>query len=650
MGSKIRRIFEFGPFRLIPEERQLLRGEEPIPITPKAFDLLVALVANGGHLVQKDELMQRIWPDSFVEEANLSVKMSELRKVLGEGPNENHYIETVPRQGYRFVASVIELPLVPVLDEAIAVDEIPAHVDGPIVDDATGRPRAKASYAWLYFVGAAILIGAVAIGFFRGPLFGTREVGNIRSIAVLPMANLSGDPAQDYFADGMTETLISGLARVGALRVISRTSVMQYKDTQKQLPAIGRELDVDAIVEGSVQRFGDRVKITVKLIDAANDRLMWTQNYDRELQDILVFQNDIARAVTDAIQVKLTPQEETRLAAVRTIVPAAYDYLLRGRYYLDRQTKSDNESAIQMFEQAVTADPNFAAAHAALAQACVWRFFLFTPNEKQWEEKAYVAVEKALALDPDLAEAHLARGRLFWTPSNNFPHDQAIQEYRRALELNPNLDEARNQLALIFSHVGLLDESLGELQKAVAINPSNTVARYRIGETLLFSAEYEKALEAFRNVPREANPALIGYQTAWGLLHLDKKDEATATLNDFLRNYPEDNGGLYTSVQAVLAASTGREREAEEKIALAIEKGKGFGHFHHTAYHIACAYALMNRPEQAMEWLRKAADGGFPCYPLFENDESLRSLRSRPDFRSLVDELKRRTERYRSLL
>jgi TolB-like protein/DNA-binding winged helix-turn-helix (wHTH) protein/Flp pilus assembly protein TadD len=652
MDDQQTQIFEFGPFRLIPKERRLLRNSLVEPLTPKAFDLLTALVENAGHLLTKEELLKQVWPDSFVEEANLSVKMSELRRVLGESPNDNQFIETVPRKGYRFVAEVIERSADLITPPAATTSETEpstfTEAEANTGQTGTSPTRPRSQYAWIVAVSAVLLIGIVALWFGRERFFGGNEASPIRSLAVLPMANLSGDPSQDYFAEGMTETLISGLAKVGSLRVISRTSVMSYKGGQKQIPDIARELDVDAVVEGSVQRFGDRVKIDVKLVDARNDHYIWSESYDRQISDILALQNEIARTVTQAIQLKLTPQEETRLASAKPIDPVAYDYLLRGRYYFDHQTKTDNQKAIEMFEQAVSADPNFAAAHAALAQACVWRFFLFTPDEKRWEEKAFVSVEKALSLDPDLAEAHLARGRLLWTPSNHFPHDKAIEEYRQALDLNPNLDEARNQLAVVYSHVGLLEESLDELHKAVAINPSNTVARYRIGETLLFSGKYAEALDAFRNVPREANPSLIGHQTAWALIHLNKNAEAAATLDQFLKDYPDDNGGLFTSVQAVLAALEGNRSEAEAKIQIAIEKGRGYGHFHHSAFHIACAYALMNDPGKAIDWLKTVADGGFACYPMFEHDPLLENVRKDPRFNELISDLKSKWGRYSS--
>ena len=500
---------------------------------------------------------------------------------------------------------------------------------------------------------AAIVIGlvALAIWFTRQPKTPTPATARpIHSLAVLPMENFSGDPGQDYFADGMTETLISGLAKVGSLRVTSRTSVVQFKGSQKPLKQIAKELNVDAVIEGSVQRFGDNILVGVRLIDAETEDLIWSKEYKSDLRDVLTMQNELAQAVTQAIRIKLTPQEQSRLAERRRINPAAYDDFLRGRYYLNRQTQSDNDSAIQSLNRAVEADPEFAGGWAELAQAYVWKLFLFAPNEKDLQQKAFVAVEKALALDPDLAEAYLARGRLLWTPANHFPHDQAIQEYRRALALNPSLDEARNQLAVVLGHVGLEDEALAELDQALKTNPGNTLARFRVGEILLFKGEHEKALAALRNVPAETNPSLVGHQIVLALFDLGRKDEAAATLEKFLKDYPEDNRGLFTSLQAMFAAEDGQRGVAEEKIKLAIERGKGFGHFHHTAYHIACAYALMNRKEEAIKWLESTADNGFPCYVLFATDHNLDSLRQHPRFQQFMARMKHDWEKYKSLM
>jgi serine/threonine protein kinase/Flp pilus assembly protein TadD len=503
-----------------------------------------------------------------------------------------------------------------------------------------------------------LILAAIVAGLIITTLIAVRSYRNgstqapsskITSVAVLPMTNVSGDPAQDYFVDGVTETLIAGLAKVGELRVMPRTSVMQYRNAPKALTDIARELNVDAVIQGSVQRIADRVQIKLELIQPSTDRHLWSENYDRELRDVLTIQNEVAKAVTQAVQIKLTQQEQLRLAGSRQIDPVAYDYFLRGKYYLGRQTKDDNLKAIEMLDKAVATDSNFAAAHAELAQACVWRLFLFAPEERNLEEKAFVAVEKALSLDPDLAEAHLARGRLLWTPSNNFPHDKAIQEYRRAINLNPSLDEAHHQLALVYSHVGLLEEAQQELEQTLIINPSNHLARYRVGETMLFQCRYEQALTVLRKVPPEVNPALVGHQIAYVLFSLGKKQEASETVKEFLKKYPEDNRGLLTSLEAVLAASGGQESIAEDKIKLAIDKGKGFGHFHHTAYFIACAYALMKKPDQAIKWLEQAADEGFPCYPLFERDLNLSNLRQDERFITLLTKLKQQWESYKAL-
>lgn len=630
--------FEFGPFRLIPNESQLLRDGEPVPLTPKSFDLLVVLVQNAGHLVEKGELLNRVWPDSFVEEANLSVKMSELRRALGAVSDGSQYIETVPRRGYRFVA------LVTAIEDAVADES--AEVTGP-APVLFGR-------WWIFFLVAVPVAFAVLVAFnvkgARDRLFGSATPNTISSLAVLPLEDLSGDASQEYFAEGMTDALITHLAQIGALHVISRPSVMQYKGARTPVTDIGRELNVDAVLTGSVLRADQRVRITAQLINVASGRTLWSDSYERDLRDVLSLQREVTRDIVSEIKIKLTPQEQVKIGNSQTVDPAAYDQYLRGKYYLYRQTKGDNETAIAALEAAVAADPTFAAAHAELAQAYVWRLFLFAPEEEQLAEKAFVSAEKALALDPKLAVAYLARGRLLWTPANHFPHEKAIREYKRALELDPNLDEARNQLAVVYNHIGAFDEALRELNLAVQTNPSNSLAQYRIGETHLFQRKFEEALAELRRVPKEVNPALVGHQMVWALFNLGRRDEAEATLAQFLADHPEDNRGLYTSLQAVLAASYGQNAVAEEKIQSAIKKGKGFGHFHHTAYHIACAYALMNKPEEAVHWLAVAADDGFPCYPLFEAETNLNNIRKDPRFIELMTKLRSQWEHFQTVL
>ncbi|HEV2827608.1 MAG TPA: tetratricopeptide repeat protein, partial [Pyrinomonadaceae bacterium] len=502
----------------------------------------------------------------------------------------------------------------------------------------------------LMALGVVLIIAALVYARFFRQSSKTATPSEIRSLALLPLDNLSGNTSQDYFADGMTDALISDLARVGALRVMSLPSVMQYKGTRKSLSEIGRELNVDAVLTGSVVRSGERVRINVQLMHAGSEQNVWTKSYERDLRDVLALQRELTQDIGNEIRIRPTPQEQVQVGNVRPVVPAAYDEYLRGRFFLNRQNKEGNETAIEALEHAVGIDPTFAAAYAELAQAYVWKLFLFAPSEGQWEEKAFVAVEKALSLDPNLAVAYQARGRMLWTPANHFPHEKAIREYHHALTLNPNLDEARNQLALVYCHIGAFDEALQESEKAIKINPNNNLAQLRIGQTLNFQGKYEPALSALRAIPQEANPALVGYQIAWALFNLGRKEEASDMLEQLLKKYPEDNGGLFTSVQAVLAASDGKERVAEDKINSAVKTGKGFGHFHHTAYHIACAYALMNKPEPSIKWLEVAAEDGFPCYPLFERDTNLNNVRQDARFITLMAKLRQQWEHYKTIL
>lgn len=339
-------------------------------------------------------------------------------------------------------------------------------------------------------------------------------------------------------------------------------------------------------------------------------------------------------------------------SSAKSVNSAAYDYYLRGKVNIGSENRENNESAIKLLEQAIAADPNFASAYAELARAYIIKAFQFAADaeKKKLNEDAEVAVEKALTLNPDLPEGHFARGQLLWTHAKRFPHEQAIQSYKRALALNPNLDEAHHQLGMVYSHIGLFEKSWEEIEKALAINPANTLARFRLGVVNLYRAKYEEALAIFKTVPHEANPALLDRTMATALFQLGKTQEASDIVEEYLRAYPTDEGGNVTSVKAMLLAKAGQEREAEETIQRAVGIGKGFGHFHHTAYNIASAYALLNKPEQAVRWLQAAADDGMPCYPLFESDPNLNSLRNDERFIAFMAKLKQQWEHYNATL
>ena len=347
-----------------------------------------------------------------------------------------------------------------------------------------------------------------------------------------------------------------------------------------------------------------------------------------------------------------TPKHLASGAAVMSANPAAYDAYMRGMVNVSSENPADNEAAIKLFEQSVAADPNFAAAYAELARAYTIKARYLRPvaEKKKLNEDAEVAVDKALAIDPNLAEGYFARGLMLWTPYKRFPHEQAIQSYRRAIELNPNFDEAHHQLGFIYLHIGMLDKAWQEIQKALAINPGNTLARYRLGVIDMCRAKYEEAFQIFNSTPLEQNPSLLAFYTSNALFRLGRNEEASAIIEQFFKDYPKDEGGLVTSVKAMMLAKAGKNREAEATIQHAIEIGRGYAHFHHTSYNIASAYALMNQPEPAMKWLQVTADEGFPCYPLFEGDANLDNLRKDPRFIAFMAKQKQQWEHYTATL
>jgi TolB-like protein/DNA-binding winged helix-turn-helix (wHTH) protein/tetratricopeptide (TPR) repeat protein len=621
------------------------------------------LLEQPGEVITRDEVRQKLWPaDTFVDfDHGLNNAVNRLREALGDSADHPRFVETVARRGYRFVAAINGDPRISSND---AVDHrVPdanhdrslASVREPIRGSQTptivataGPPRRR-----------TIVIGAVVVVTLLGmvlrsnverrwqSVLGRVRPVRIQSVVVLPFENLTGDAAQEYFADGMTDALITELAQIQALRVISRTSAMQYKGTKKLLPQVATELDVDAVVEGTVKRSGDRVWMTVQLIEAHADRHLWAKPYERELRDMPALQGEMAGDMVREMHIDLTPQERMRLAHTQSVNPEAYDYFLRARFHAPNFNRNDNETARKLLEHAVAIDSHFAPAYAELAYTYATEANFFKPEEKQWKEQALLAADRALALAPDLAEAHLARASVISIGGGSLTIERVDQELRRALLSNPNLDEAHHRLGANYNHLGLLDQAHEELQKAIAINPANTGARFRNGINLLYQGKYEQAIAVF-NGTRPFSPSLWGFQVAWALVHLKRTAEAAAVVDQSLKDVPQDEGGLLTSMQAILAAMAGDERRAEERITRAVELGKGFVDFHHTAYAIGSAYALMNKPEPALKWLQAAADDGLPCYPLFERDSSLDHLRKDQRFVEFIATLKKRWEYYKT--
>jgi tetratricopeptide (TPR) repeat protein len=309
----------------------------------------------------------------------------------------------------------------------------------------------------------------------------------------------------------------------------------------------------------------------------------------------------------------------------------------------------DNDRAIALLEKAVSLDSHFALAYSALAYEYRTRAQKLTRGDDEWERKSFVAAEKAIELDPDLADGYVSRATILWAPRNHFPHENAILELKHALALNPNSDEAHHQLANIYNHIGLLKRAEDHINQAVLLDPTNPGARFRIAINLIYQGKYEEALARIRD-SREFMPSLWAYQTGFALMQLGRRDEVLRLMADAEQKDRTESASLLRSMEALAAASAGDRRTAERKIQEAIRMGSGFQHFHHTEYGVGSAYALMNRPKEALRWLKAAAEDGFPCYPLYARDRNLESLRHDPEFMAFMTELEKQWEHRRQTL
>ena len=326
----------------------------------------------------------------------------------------------------------------------------------------------------------------------------------------------------------------------------------------------------------------------------------------------------------------------------------ALEYYLRAKPYFGLAKPGDNEAAIGLLEKAVGLDPNFALAHAALGDAYRIRGVVIEPHDRQWEEKAFAAVQRALQLDPNLAEAYVVRSRLLWSPTNHWAYERAVQEARHALRLDPNLPEAHTQLGGMYNHVCLLDHAGDELQRAVELDPFNTAARFGLGVNLLYQGRYEDSLVAIRD-SRRFNPAMWTFQTSYALFQLDRRQEAKERVAEFLGQKPADDpDGLFLGLQALFAAAEGDAPAAERSIRAALRKESSYVHFHHIEYVVAAAYARLKNTPMALKYLQQAADNGFPCFTLFERDANLDGLRSEPRFIDFMAMQRKQWERFKA--
>ena len=444
-----------------------------------------------------------------------------------------------------------------------------------------------------------------------------------------------------YFADGMTDSIITDLTRTPRLAVIARGAVFRFKDREIDPQKAGQELGAKYVVHGSVQHATDNVRVNVRLVDVVTGYNVWAESFEGRVKNAFVIQNKISSRIVEALQLTLTPGESRRSAPRPTTNDQAYDDYLQGLYYWRQLGWGSADRATKFFEQAVQLDPQFALAQAALGSVYTQRFF-YVDADRRWEQQALLAIEKALAQDPDLAEAYLARGQLAWSLPNGFPHEDAVRDLQRAVAIKPSLAEAHLELGKVYLHIGLLDKAIASNTQVGRLDPGNLAALERLGLAHIYLRECQTGLEI------SAGHAQLRTMRAEALACLGRNDEVLAMVS---AAPPPESGG--SGVYALALAATGDAQAAREAIArleVKADNVAGLSHFHHTQYYIGAAYALLGDTRQAVSWLKKASREGLPCYPLFERDPNLASLRQDPEFAAFMQELKAQAERFRSTL
>jgi TolB-like protein/DNA-binding winged helix-turn-helix (wHTH) protein len=538
-----RRLYDFGPFRADPQKRVLLKDGQPVALAGKPFDILLALLESHGELLTKDQLSGRLWPDTVVEEGNLWRNVSSLRKALGESPDGHPYIVTQARQGYRFVGDVRECRQnVDPQGEGVQIVS-----KAPLIGARRRRRRGTLAAA----CAGLLSVAALLIQYGRARLSGPA----LHSLAVLPLVNLSGDPAQDYFADGITEELITALAQIERLQVTSRTSVMRYKNTRKPIDQIARELKVDAVLEGSAMRTGEHVRITAQLIRTSTDTHVWARSYDGELRDLLGFEREVATAIAREVAVKLAPKTA---AVTRPLNPEAYELYLKGRYFWNRRDTQDLIKAAGYFARAVAKDPGYAPAYAGLADASDLQA-LDSPRTSGALgalAKARLAAAKAIELDDSLAEAHtsLAGAKVLadWDWSG------AEREFQRALALDPRSAPAHHWYAtLLLAPLGRTGKAAVEMRQALDLDPLSLIYNTDLGWIYFVGRQYSLAAAQYKQV-LDMEPHFIP-----ALFRLEQAYEA-------LGMYPE---ALATQVESESILDTGLADLYRRSYASAGQKG-----------------------------------------------------------------------------
>jgi TolB-like protein/DNA-binding winged helix-turn-helix (wHTH) protein/Tfp pilus assembly protein PilF len=629
-------IYRFGPFEVRTGTRELSKGGTRVRLRGQPYLILEVLLSRAGEIVTREELREKLWlADTFVDfEHGLNTSVKKLRQALCDSAEAPRYIETAPRLGYRFIATVEAVPEdkpQPVVDRATN-PSLP-----PVVPPEAGRSAMSGRNVIGFALVMVALLGVLWYVQSAGRMklrdssnssLAARPAKVITSIAVLPLDNLSNDPTQDYFTEGMTDELINDLAQLGGLRVTSRTSVMRYKEGTKTVPQIGRELGVDALIEGTVERVGNRVRIRVQLIDAASDRHLWARSYDHELKDVLLLQSTAAHDIATEIEGQVVElPAQLRTSNERSVQTDAYEAYLKGRFFWNKRSLPSLQQAVKYFQQAIALDPTYARAYAGLAESYAVMGYMVSPSNEQ-ARKGRAAARRALELDDQLPEAHTALG--FIAENHDWDWQTAEKEYQRAIQLNPNYATGHQLYAECLALQGRFDEAFPEIERARQLDPLSLIIATDNGAILFFAHQYDRAIEQFRAV-LEMDP---NFPRAHMLItvYVQKGLFADALADAEGWSEREKSSWSWGSLAYIYGRSG---QQAKAKFAIEqLERESGSQVVDPLSF--AIAYVGIGDKEKAIAWLQKAYQWHSSSLTALKVDPTYDPLRNDPRFQALV--------------
>jgi TolB-like protein/DNA-binding winged helix-turn-helix (wHTH) protein len=648
------KVIRCGAFEIDLRAFELRKHGLRLKLAEQPFQILALLLERPGEVVTREEIRARLWPgDTFVDfDHGLNNAVMRLREALADSSDRPRFVETLPRRGYRFIAPVEEVHS--------SLQDTTANAPNPITPAAeavrrdatlTLPPDAAAQIAggylnrWLTLRRIALLsagvlgfavFSGVAVHYVRGMESGRVNPAHLMSLVVLPLENLSGDKEQDYFADGMTDDLTANLAKIRSLRVISRSTAMAYKGTHKPLSEIARELRVDAVIEGTVLRAGDRVRITAELVQVSTDHHLWADTYESQMGDVLSLQNRVSSAIVDEIRINLSPEDKERLAKRVSISPSAYEDYLRGRYYWNKRSADGFAKAIGYFEEATRKDPQYALAYAGLADCygIIGATIYGTVPSAEAAPKAKAAAIRALEIDPSLAEAEtsLATARFNY----DWDWNAAAAGFQRAIQLDPKYATAYQRYSLYSIAMGRFDDSLEQIKKARDLDPLSISINSSLGWRLYLARQYDRSIAQLKDT-LEMDPA---YE--WAHLILGQAYEQEGAFDLALPELHKavelsHNSPLMLSALAHAYAKSGNSAEAQK---LVLELREQSTHSYVSPYYMGIVYLAMGKNDAAMDWLEKAFADRSNGLVFLKVEPELDSVRSNPRFTALERKLK----------